>query len=905
MKKYSLLICLLCIGVWAQAQNASWKPEDLIRQESGSSFRFSPNGKMVVWVKRRPYKKKDRFVNDLYLTRLDLSDKSGKYKTIQLTRSNDTDYSPMFSSDGETIYFLSSRAKGKALWGLSIYGGAPYKIHTFKNSPSRIQLRNQHTLYFVSGEGASLYEQELKKKKDNVVVVEDQEHIKPSRVFSFDLKTKQIKRLTDNRYPIMSFAVSKNGQWMVTSHMLSLHYPADGKPRPTYYLWNVKSGAKTEILKDTYQGPGNFQFSEDSQGFYFTSTQSSDPAWDGAGISLLHYMTVANRKITKVPLDWEWALGGGYQVLGNDALVYLANGTTRKMALMKKQGNAWKKQGVELGAMNDHVFVSSFSKDKKQVIYTYTTASIPTQYRVGTLSQSRKGLTIAKGKELMQLNTSWKKKKISKSETIKWKGYKDEEVDGILYYPHNYQKGKKYPLIVAIHGGPAASDIDRWGMSWAYPIQLLTQRGAFILKPNYHGSSNHGQKFVESIKKHYYDLEMEDITKGIDFLASKGMIDKSQMGVMGWSNGAILTTMLTVRYPDMFKAAAAGAGDVNWTSDFGTCRFGVTFDQSYFGGAPWDDRNGKTYNEAYIIKSPLFELEKVRTPTLIFHGSQDRAVPRDQGWEYYRALQQVGKAKVRFLWFPGQPHGLGKLTHQIRKVKEELAWFDKYLFKKYEKPNESFKATSPLAMLLKKEKTARKNGLYGLMKSGILVPQVMPVKKDSIAIACFEVTNAQYQAFDKNHAFVAPQANFPATGLSSSKVKAYLQWLNQKTGEKYRLPNEKEAKALHKKATKLAASENSLNYWAGYKITIDDVPGLRKKVARLKTTLLMKVGAFKGTTVGSAVVYDLGGNAAEYYTRGNTMATYGYSAYDYADAGTPEVKTKAEYTGFRVVKDLK
>ena len=74
------------------------------------------------------------------------------------------------------------------------------------------------------------------------------------------------------------------------------------------------------------------------------------------------------------------------------------------------------------------------------------------------------------------------------------------------------------------------------------------------------------------------------------------------MGTMGWSNGAIITTMLTVRYPDMFKVAAPGAGDVNWTSDYGTCRFGVSFDQTYFGGAPWDDTDGKFYNENYIIK---------------------------------------------------------------------------------------------------------------------------------------------------------------------------------------------------------------------------------------------------------------------------------------------------------------
>ena len=905
MKKYYLLIYSLCVGICTYAQSNTWKPNDVINQELANSFKFSPNGQMVVWVKRRPHQKKDRFVNDLYLTRLNVASKDGSYKTIRLTRNDASDYSPIFSSDGETIYFLSSRAKGKALWGLSIYGGAPYKVHTFANRPSRIQLRNGNTLFFVSGEGASLYEQQLKKKKDNVVVVEDQTHMKANRVFSFDLKTKQIIRLTDNRYPIMGFSVSKNGKWMVTSHRLSQHFASDGKPRPKYYIWNVKNGTKTEILKDTYQGPGNFQFTEDNQGFYFTSTKSSDPEWNGAGISLLHYMTLKDQKIIQVPLNWDWALGGGYTVMGNDALVYLANGTTQKLALMKKEGNRWKRLGVDAGKMNEHIYVSQISKDKTQAIYTYATASLPTQYRIGKLKTGRKGLTLTKGKALVKLNPAWSKKRTAKSEVVKWKGYKNEEVDGILYYPQGYQAGKKYPLVVAIHGGPSASDLDRWSFRWAYPVQLLTQRGAFVLKPNYHGSSNHGQKFVEAIKKNYYEPELEDITNGIDFLANRGMIDKNKMGVMGWSNGAILTTMLTVRFPDMFKAAAAGAGDVNWTSDFGTCRFGVTFDQSYFGGAPWDDVNGKKYNEAYIKKSPLFELEKVKTPTLIFHGSNDRAVPRDQGWEYYRALQQVGKTKVRFLWFPGQPHGLQKLTHQMRKVNEELAWFDQYLFQTNEKPNESFKANSPLALLIKKEKATQKNGFYGTITNGVLVPEVEPVAKDSIAIGCFEVTNAQYQAFDIQHTFPGPQANYPVVGLDADKVKTYLDWLNKKTGKKYRLPNEKEAKVLHSKAQKLAAKENSLNYWAGYNLTIDDVPALNKKVAQVKTTLLMNVGNFKGAKLGEATLYDLGGNAAECYLKDGKIAIYGFSAYDYADTHTADVKTKPKYVGFRVVREAR
>ena len=381
------------------------------------------------------------------------------------------------------------------------------------------------------------------------------------------------------------------------------------------------------------------------------------------------------------------------------------------------------------------------------------------------------------------------------------------------------------------------------------------------------------------------------------------MVDMAKLGAMGWSNGAILTTMLTLRYPDMFKVAAAGAGDVNWTSDYGTCAFGVTFDQSYFGGAPWDDVNGKTYNETYIIKSPLFEIEKIKTPTIIFHGSEDRAVPRDQGWEYYRGLQQVGIAPVRFLWFPGQPHGLQKITHQKRKMKEELIWFDTYLFNTYEPENEALKKESPLANILDlQEHAIMHEGLFGIWQDGLLLPQTVAVGEDSIRIGMFEMTNAQVVTLLPGYSYPVGQDNYPATGLSREEIDRCLATLSRHDGKTYRLPNAAEARALHKKALKVAGKENTLNYWAGYELTLTDAERLQEKLATDKVSLMMTAGRFKPVKLApGARVYDLGGNAAEYYTAGGRLKTYGYSAYDFADEFNPDTTASPAHTGFRVV----
>ena len=905
MKRIALLFSTLLILFPLSAQDADqdpsrWTPEDIVytRLERVFSPVFSPDGARIVWAKDRKIKEKDKAVRDLHQTLLEVEEK-GMPVSMPLTQADDSDRSPVFSADGKTLYFLSSRDKGKKLWSLSMYGGEAKEVKEFKTSISNLQRLGDDALTFVTHEGETLVERQRKKIKDDTEAVEDTNDWKITHVYSYNLKTEEVTRLTQNRYPITSYALSRDGRWMVTRRTMSPHYGIDAQPANQYDLYDLSQGTHERILQGL-QTPGNFQFTDDSQGFYFESSVSSDPKWTGAGIEILYYFDLGKKGFVKVPLDADWGIGGGYEVIGNSALVALANGPTNTWAYYHKTPKAWKKSLVALGELKDHFAIDAISPNRTKVFYHHSTMKDLPTFHVAEVSVAGDQLQIKSHNEALKVNGKLKKKPLAKGEVMRWTGALGEEVNGLLYYPENYEAGKRYPLVISIHGGPSGADMDSWSERWSTYPQLFSQRGAFVLKPNYHGSSNHGQKFVESIKGHYYDLELEDITKGIDVLHEKGMVDKDQMGVMGWSNGAILATMLTVRYPDMFKVAAAGAGDVNWTSDYGTCGFGVQFDQSYFGGAPWDDVDGKFYNEVYVSKSPLFELEKVKTPTIIFHGSEDRAVPRDQGWEYYRALQQVGKAPVRFLWFPNQPHGLGKISHQLRKMKEELAWIDTYLFENHTPKNPSFDPGSPLAQLLKQQQLASQDGHRGVLHKGKLVPEVRTVKADSIAIGCLEVTNAQFAAFAPKHSFTPAQANHPVTGVTFDRAKAYLSWLSNLTGQTYRLPNASEAKALHKKAKKLAPKENTLAYWAGYSPTMSEVGPLRAKVGKATASLLRTGGQYKSAKIGDADVFDLGGNVAELETSGKT---YGYSAYDAVDAAGGRPVVAPEFTGFRVVRE--
>jgi dienelactone hydrolase len=410
--------------------------------------------------------------------------------------------------------------------------------------------------------------------------------------------------------------------------------------------------------------------------------------------------------------------------------------------------------------------------------------------------------------------------------------------------------------------------------------------------PNYHGSSNYGLKWLESIADgKYYDLEVPDIEKGVDRLIDKGLVDKDKLGVIGWSNGAILAIELTVR-TTRYKAAAAGAGDVDWISDWGNCEFGEAFDHFYFGKTPLEDP------QIYMKKSPFYRLDKCRTPTLIFFGTDDRTVPTQQGWMHYRALQQLGKTDVRFVLFPGEKHSPTKLVHQKRKLQEELDWFDKHLFKTAKPANDALKDDSPLAHALKRKSASRSKGLFGSLVEDKLVPEV--VAHGELFVGRFEVTRAQFRAFDAAYVVEPGMENYPANGISFEHAKAYCEWLSKLSKAKYRLPNEENADELY---GEVEDGANTLDHWAGYKVNPDDARGLREKIESLgKTSLLKEVGQFKAA--GEEGVFDLGGNVAEWTTtkegKGKLM---GGSADQPADAKYRESKAAAEYRGFRVVKE--
>ena len=873
----------------ALAIASPWTTDDILLQETAGSYDISPDGKWAVWVKSAMDKDKDGRVNHIYLTSL-----TDKPETITLTRGDGSEFAPKWSPSGATISFLASR-KEKAdakdavtqVWMMDRRGGEPWAVTNLEPGVIDYDWIDEGRLLLLARELPTLLELTRKERKDTAYNVEDQEHMPPQRLFIFDIKAKKAERLTQNKDEITNYALSHDKKWVLTRNNQSVRFGIDKKIKPRFFLVSLTERSSTELFNDPFFKPNQFEWAMDDKGFYFSVTRTSDKVNDMAGADFLYYYDLAGRTYAEVPLDWDRGLFFfGFQARENGFVASLANGATPKWRRYVKSGLTYSHQDIE-GKNASHIYGFVFQQNGDVALYRYSTAMEPAQWFWAALA----GNVLKNEKRISDLNASFKDKTKAKAEVITWKGALDETIEGLLFYPQGFKEGTKYPLVLMIHGGPTGADMDAFDDSWAYSPNLMAQKGAFVLQPNYHGSAGYGQAFAESIKGHYYELEIPDIMNGVDELIKKGWVDPDRLGTIGWSNGGILSIALTT-WTKRFKAAGVGAADVNWTSDYGNCAFGVCFDNYYFKGAPWDQI------EHYIQKSPLFHLKDMKVPTIIFHGTEDTSVPYEQGWEYYRALQQIGQAPVRFIVFPGEPHGLGKYTHQSRKMTEEAAWFDRYLFKTEKPSNEALKKGSPLDTAIKMAAFPRSGGNYGLTVKGALIPETLAFQ--GMEVGRFEVTRAQWAAFDGAYKYEPGTGNYPVTRVTFDQAGRYVKWLSGLTGATYRLPKAEEAEKLSKAA---APGDNTLDYWAGYSLGPDDAALLLAKVKEMagSASLLLPVDKFSPSS--EEMVFGLGGNAAEWAVDDKGAGkVVGRSAVTATDSPGTTMPPPSEYVGLRVIK---
>src|ERR1700681_1638258 len=428
-----------------------WKPEDFIYGESAGQFRISPDAKWVVWVKTTGDKEKDLRVSNLVLSSLT------ENREIPLTGGTDKNTQPRWSPDGEWIAFTSTRARPKPkpdtapmqIWLINAHGGEPWALTELAHAPKRLEWLDKDTLIYSAEEDPALYEQELKKKKDDSEVVDDADHAPPVRLYKMTVKDKKVTRLTTNTDWIEDFGVSPDHKYAVASHAKSLHYQFDQKVRPQVFLHELSSGQEKQIFAELRVRPEGFEWAPDGSGFYMPTPFSTDARFMTAGITIVYFYDVPSGKSTQVNLENENGLGFDLQTIPGGFLAMLAAGShddfARYAADKGAAGWTWKRQTIG-GEHAKNLEAFRVSADGKTGVYSSSTASRLSQ----PFRAQLEGDKFSSPVQLAKLNEGLVKgRAYAKSEVIRWKGADHQEVEGILYYPANYDAAKKYPLITA------------------------------------------------------------------------------------------------------------------------------------------------------------------------------------------------------------------------------------------------------------------------------------------------------------------------------------------------------------------------------------------------------------------------------------------------------------------------
>ena len=320
---------------------------------------------------------------------------------------------------------------------------------------------------------------------------------------------------------------------------------------------------------------------------------------------------------------------------------------------------------VDAVTKGDHALLSySVTPDGAKVAALVSTpTNVGDVFVVQTASGEMEPVTHVNAELFAKLN-------LSEPETIWYKSFDGRRIQAWVQKPPNFEAGKKYPLILDIHGGPHAA----YGYIFDHEFQWMAAKGYVVLYPNPRGSTSYGQEFGNIIQYAYPGDDYKDLMAGVDELIARGWVDPEKLGVTGGSGGGVLTNWV-IGHTDRFKAAVSQRSIADWAGFWYTADFSQ-FTAMWFRGAPWEQEAD------YKARSPITYIQNVHTPLMLIEGEADYRTPSaDGGEQMFRALKYL-KRPVVMVRFPGESHELsrsGKPVHRVERLENIVAWFDKYL----------------------------------------------------------------------------------------------------------------------------------------------------------------------------------------------------------------------------------
>ncbi|HEV2269356.1 MAG TPA: S9 family peptidase [Steroidobacteraceae bacterium] len=275
----------------------------------------------------------------------------------------------------------------------------------------------------------------------------------------------------------------------------------------------------------------------------------------------------------------------------------------------------------------------------------------------------------ARPRRLTEVNGFLDSLSLGRMATVDWQGPNGFHEDGVLTYPVHYEEGRKYPLVLMIHGGPEGTSIVRFN-----PLaQLLAAAGFLVFEPNYRGSINLGDAYQHAIYRDTGEGPGKDVMAGLAAVEKLRIVDPQRVGVSGWSYGGYMTDWLSSHYPLVWKAAVSGAALNDWVMDY-TISYYQQGDEYFFGSSPWSGRDSQIWR----AQSPIASARDVKAPTLIMGDVGDSNVPLVNSYEWYHALRDNG-VQVEFYAYPVDSHFPGDIVRTTDVYRRWVDWMTTHL----------------------------------------------------------------------------------------------------------------------------------------------------------------------------------------------------------------------------------
>ena len=631
----------------------------------------SPDGQRIAFTVN-----KANIDENNYMTQIWLVDRDGN-NLRQVTKHASANTNPVFSADGKNIYFLSDRSGSSQVWYISLLDSDIKQItNVYGDIESFILSPNNDRFIFARKVLPDCDNEECIKRQDEI---QKNNPVKArtidalmyrywdtwleghfSHLFLLSSAGKIPEDLTPGPYHAPPIDLGSNHDYT---------FSPDGKE--ICYVTNTDDVIATSTNNDIFvispeggkpllisRSPGNDNnpnYSPEGTYIAYSSMARAGFEADRKRIMLYNRITKETRELTT-----------GFKFSAGE-LIWSPDGTELFFTAEETGNHSIYKVSLEdnkiYTVLKGHNVSGVKFLDSHTLVFSEQTSRMPTEiFSYDLQNKDLKPLTHFNEEQLRDFD-------LPAYEEFWFLGAQGDSIQGFIMKPPQFEEGKKYPAVHLIHGGPQGMWSNEWHYRWNY--QMFAAPGYVVYYINFHGSTGYGQKFTDSISKHWGDLPYEDIVKATEYVIKHyDYIDPDRLGAAGASYGGFMINWIA-GHDNPYKCLVSHDGVYDQVSMWGSTEE-LWFPEWEMGGVPW--QAGSVYGKW----SPSRLAANFKTPTLIIHGENDFRIPYTQGLQFFTALQRQG-VPSRLLFFPDENHFVRKPKNARFWWKTVYSWLNTYL----------------------------------------------------------------------------------------------------------------------------------------------------------------------------------------------------------------------------------